>query len=117
MSKTNTALLAKFLLTFLAALLTFGFLDYNTWWSVFMIALIGTIINYLFGDLVVLPRVGNITASIGDGIMASLVAYIITILWPGLTLTLTSLTVYAILVMIAEFFFHIYLENFERVAP
>jgi uncharacterized membrane protein (UPF0127 family) len=25
--------------------------------------------------------------------------------------------VYAILVMIAEFFFHIYLENFERVAP
>jgi hypothetical protein len=57
------------------------------------------------------------STSIGDGIMASLVAYIITILWPGLTLSLTSLTVYAILVMIAEFFFHIYLENFERVAP
>lgn len=84
MSKTNTALLAKFLLTFLAALLTFGFLDYNTWWSVFMIALIGTIINYLLGDLVVLPRVGNITASIGDGIMASLVAYIITYTVAGL---------------------------------
>lgn len=116
MSRTTTALLVKFLMTLVAAIVTFQFLDANSWLSVFVIALAGTALNYWVGDLMVLPRWGNITASIGDGLMAAIIAYIVALVWPGVTVTLTSLAVFAVLVAIAEYFFHFYLQHFEETS-
>lgn len=117
MSKTSTALLVKFLMTLVAAVITFQFIDGNPWLAVFIIALAGTAINYMVGDLMVLPRWGNITAAIGDGLMAAVTAYIISLLWPGVAVSFTSLAIFAVLVAAAEYFFHFYLKNSEEVAP
>lgn len=117
MSKTSTALLLKFLMTFVAAIITFQFIDGNSWLAVFIIALIGTAVNYLVGDLMVVPRWGNITAAIGDGLMAAILAYIIALIWPGVAVSLTSVIIFAVLVAVSEYFFHIYLGNSEEVSP
>ncbi|MGR6835956.1 DUF2512 family protein [Syntrophomonas erecta] len=117
MGQTSRALLVKLVMTFIAGLLTLSLIDGNRWWPVLVIAIIGTAVNYFVGDLVVLPALGNITASIGDGIMAALVAYVVALAWPEVVVSFTSLLVFAIIIMVGEYFFHQYLEKSEEVAP
>jgi len=57
---TITALLIKFVMTFVFAWLTFGLMDGNLLSWIFFVTIIWTILNYLAGDLVVLPKSGNI---------------------------------------------------------
>lgn len=104
MSKTTTALLVKFLLTFVAAIIAFTALNRNMWGWVLLVAIIGTILNYLIGDLMVLPRYGNIVASLGDGVLAALVAYIVDLNTILFNTTWGSLVLFGIIVAVAEYF-------------
>lgn len=117
MNKTATALLIKFAMTFVFAAVAFMSLHNNTWTWVFVVALVGTALNYWVGDLMVLPRFGNLVASLGDGIMAALVAYIVDLLVIPFNTALTSLALFAILVAVGEYFFHQYLGRSEKVEP
>lgn len=114
---TFYALVVKFLMTFVASLVAFSLFDVNPWSWPFVVALVGTVVNYLIGDLLVLPAFGNVVASVGDGIMAAILAWIVSFVIPAFTLNIVSLVIFAILIAIGEFFFHRYLESSKKVAP
>lgn len=117
MSNTATALLVKLVMTLLFAGLTLVYVDGNPWSWVFLIAFLVTAVNYLAGDLVVLPAFGNLIASIGDGVMAALLAYVVDLLTPAVRTSAASLVVFAVLVAIGEYFFHQYLRRSDTVEP
>ncbi|AOY78181.1 DUF2512 family protein [Clostridium formicaceticum] len=117
MSNTTTALLVKLLMTFVAAWLTLGFMDGNPFIWVATVAVIGTALNYILGDLVVLPNLGNVIASIGDGVMAALVAYIIVLFTVNFNTIWGILIGFAIIVVVVKFFFHMCLQCDDKVAP
>ncbi|HBV96000.1 MAG: hypothetical protein JL50_05130 [Peptococcaceae bacterium BICA1-7] len=117
MSKTSVALIVKFVMTFVAAAIAFMILERNALGWVALVALAGTILNYLLGDLVILPRFGNIVASLGDGVLAAVTAYVVDLIVPGFTTTWAALAAFAVLVAVAEYFFHAYLRRSEKVAP
>lgn len=117
MNKTTTALLFKLVATFLASWIIFGmFLD-NPMTYVLILSVLATIINYLLGDLVMLPKFGNLVASIGDGVLGALTAYIIGLLAVSFNTTIATLLLFAVVVAVFEYFFHRYLQNTEEVAP
>ncbi|MEJ6951992.1 DUF2512 family protein [Natronospora cellulosivora (SeqCode)] len=115
--RTSMALVVKFIITFVAALIAFYFLMTNDLIWIFLVALLATIANYLIGDLIILPSMGNIVASIADGFMAGLVAYIFDFFLPVFTTTWATLLWFAIIIAVGEYFFHIYLKEDEKVAP
>jgi len=114
MNKTATALIIKFAMTFVFAAIAFMTLNNNAWTWVLLVALVGTAINYWVGDLMVLPKYGNIVASLGDGVMALVVAYIVDLLVVPFRTGLTSLVVFGVLIAIGEYFFHQYLRRPEK---
>lgn len=115
--RTTIALVVKFILTFVMAFIAFDLLLDNDVSWILLLALAGTAINYLIGDLAVLPSMGNFVASIGDGLLAAVTAYIFDILIAGFSTTWTTLLWFGILVAIGEYFFHLYLKKDEKVAP
>lgn len=118
MSKTWMALLTKFLVTLVAAYLALTLIGRATFAQVLVIAVVGTALNYLLGDLVIMPAGGNITASICDGLVAAILAYAVIRVW-GVTSVVNwwALAVFAVLVAGFEYFFHNYLKESEEVAP
>jgi len=117
MSKTTMALLVKLAITFVASWIVFGLIDGNTLGTVFLISIVGAIVNYLIGDLLVLPNFGNIVASLGDGVMGALAAYVMSFIVAGFQTNLTSLFIFAAIIAVAEYVFHMYLLKSEEVAP
>ena len=80
MSATGQALIWKFLMTFAIALFTLALFDSNSWSLVLVYAILATVGNYLIGDLMILPAAGNLIASISDGVLAALIAYLLILL-------------------------------------
>ncbi|MEW6182883.1 MAG: DUF2512 family protein [Bacillota bacterium] len=117
MSKTGSALLVKLVMTFVFASATLGFIRGNTWGWVIVVAIIATALNYLVGDLLVLPAFGNIVAAIGDGLMGVITAYVVDLLVPAFRTTLLSLLIFGVLIALGEYFFHQYLLRSEKVEP
>jgi len=125
MNNTATALIVKFVITFFAAAIAFMLLRNSgftttgnaTWLWILIVGILATAANYFLGDLYVLPRYGNVVASIVDGIAAALVAYIIALIATPFDTTFASLTIFALLVAVAEYFFHRYLKQAEKVEP
>lgn len=117
MSKTTTALLIKFVMTFILAVIAFSSIADNRMQWPLLVAIFGTALNYLLGDLYILPKYGNIVASAGDGILAALTAYVIDLVVPAFRTTLTSLIVFAVLIAVGEYIFHRYLLRSDKVAP
>ena len=115
--RTTTALLVKFLMAFVFAYIALTVIDANPVSWVLFIAIVATAVNYLFGDLVVLRNYGNIVASVGDGLMAAVVAYIFALFIPLIVVSALSLIVFAVLVAVGEYFFHRYLLSSDKVAP
>jgi hypothetical protein len=104
-------------MTFVFAAISFTFIADNTLgWSL-IVAILVTALNYLLGDLLVLPNFGNITASIGDGVMGALTAYLLDIISRNFGTTLFTLSLFAILIVVGEYFFHQYLLNNKKVSP
>jgi hypothetical protein len=117
MNKTIQALVIKLLMTFLAAWIAFGFIDTNTLTNIFILSVLGAALNYLIGDLLILPSQGNITASVCDGLLGALTAYLYSLIMPQFTTTFLSLLIFAAIIAAAEFYFHKYLLRTEEVAP
>lgn len=117
MSKTTGALIVKFLLTLAAAFIAFQMFDNNSFGWVLGVSLVGTILNYLIGDLYILPNFGNFVASIADGGLAALTAYLMGVMVRGNNIGTSSLMVFGLLVALAEYFFHRYLLSTKKVEP
>ena len=117
MNKTFSSLLIKFVLTLGATWIAFGLMNDNSIGFILTTAIVGTILNYVLGDLLVLRNLGNITACVADGGMAMLTAYVVGLFTRNFTTTFATFVGFGALVAVAEYFFHIYLLNREEVAP
>ena len=115
--RTIMALLFKFVACFVAAWIAFGVIDANPLSMIAIIAVAGTVLNYLLGDLVILPSMGNITAAIGDGVLGAATAYVVDLFSYSFNASVTGLIVFAAIIAVAEYYFHIYLFKDEKVAP
>jgi len=107
--KTTIALIIKFFVTFGAAWISFMMFGTAALWTVLIISAAGTVLNYLIGDLYVLPRFGNMIASILDGILSGATAWIV-LFFIGVNYNyMTSILIFSVMVAVAEIFFHMYL--------
>lgn len=105
---TTLTLITKFLFIVSAAWISFSIFNYGMYFSlILIIAAVNTLLSYFLGDLLILSRLGNAATTISDGIFAALSAYII-IEINGLPAT-TQILIFALIVSIIEFFFHILL--------
>lgn len=116
MSKTASALLVKFLFTTVAAAIAFRSLG-STWGWILTLGVAAAALNYLLGDLAILPSLGKVWAAVADGGLAALTAYLIDRLTPAFRTTGGSLILFAVLIAVAEYFFHNYLRSTRKVAP
>ncbi len=114
---TFRVLLVKFIMTFIMAIVAFSFFNVNPAGLVLLVALIATIGNYLVGDLYVLPAMGNVIASIGDGILGAVLAFIVSLITVSFNVSFASLFIFAVLIAAGEYFFHPYLSRTKNVAP
>lgn len=117
MSKTGRALLVKFLITFAASTIAFSVFDDNSLGWAAAVAVAGTAVDYLIGDLGILPHAGKLVAAIADGGLAALTAFALDVLAGGFSTDIGSLLLFAALVAVAEYFFHAYLLRSRKVAP
>jgi hypothetical protein len=114
---TWRVLVVKFAMTLIISIIAFSFITVNPAGWVFFVAIAATAVNYLVGDLYVLPRFGNLTASIGDGVLGIVVAYIIGLMTAAFNPTVGSLLFFGVLIAVGEIFFHPYLLRANKVAP
>lgn len=117
MSKTGRALIIKFVMTYIFTILAFQAFVRNPWDWVFLLALAVTVLNYLAGDILILPSFGNTVASVGDGLLAMLLAHISGVVLQGFSTTLPALVIYGALIALGEYQFHKYLNSNMRVKP
>jgi hypothetical protein len=115
MNRTGTSLAIKFVMTFIVTAIAFYFLVRNPWSWIVAVSIVVTAVNYLIGDLVVLPSYGNIVAAIGDGVMAGLVAYVMSLLFATFDTTISTLLTFGVLIAVGEYFFHQYLIKTDEV--
>lgn len=107
------ALGIKFIFTSIILLSVFGSYYNSTILEILMISALVTGVSYLVGDLFILPRLGNIVASLADMGLAFLSIWGLSILFidPPDRLALASFAA-AVFIMLAEALFHAaYMEN------
>ena len=107
--KFTMTLLIKLIMSFAAAWISFSVFGYVGLSYVIVIALAATIFNYLIGDLLILPKFGNLVAAISDGILSAIISY--AVLAAYTFYTTVSLMIFAVIIAVLEFFFHIFLVN------
>ena len=105
--RTLSALGIKLLITLFVAMLATYLAGIFDLWLVFVVAVVVTLANYIFGDMLILPATGNIIASIIDGAMAGFLAYVTVNGYPQENITVFAIT-FGILIMAAEYSFHRY---------
>lgn len=109
-----TLLLYKFVTTFIAAWIAFQVVDYNPISMTLIIAIIGTVLKYILKDLFVFPTMGNVIASTIDGVLASTSIYVIDIFANNFVTSTTGLIIFAAIIAISEYFYHVYLIKNEK---
>ena len=117
MSKSVSAILIKFTLTFGAAWIAFNLMDKNTAEWVFLTAALATTLNYLVADTIILPSRSNALTTAADVVLSFLSAYIVTIFAPGFNPPVVSMVSFALIVGVIEYFFHSYLLATNKIAP
>ncbi|MDO9534214.1 MAG: DUF2512 family protein [Bacillota bacterium] len=110
-------MLVRFIITFIVSIIAFSFFDVNPAGVVFFVAVAATVVNHLVGDLYVLPGFNYLIASVGDGALGIVVAYIMGLVTTVFNPNLGSLLFFGALIAVVEIFFHPYLLRTRRVAP
>jgi hypothetical protein len=111
--KTSMTILFKFITTFLAAWISFELIDKNPTNIILIIAIVGTVLKYILGDLFIFSALGNTLASIVDGVIAAIIAYVFDIFTDNFSTSSTGLIIFAAIIAAAEYIFHLYLMKDE----
>ena len=111
--KTSMTILFKFITTFLAAWISFELIDKNPTNIILIIAIVGTVLKYILGDLFIFSALGNTLASIIDGVIAAIIAYVFDIFTDNFSTSSTGLIIFAAIIAAAEYIFHLYLMKDE----
>lgn len=109
-----TLLLYKFVTTFIAAWIAFQVVDYNPISMTLIIAIIGTVLKYILKDLFVFPTMGNVIASTIDGALGATSVYVVDLFAANFTTSTTGLIIFAAIIAVSEYFYHIYLIKNEK---
>ena len=117
MRATTAAIAIKLILTLAVAFISFTLFARNPIVWVTALAFLGTALNYLLGDLLILTSYGNSVAAISDGLLSALTAYVFSWLVPTFSVTFTSLAIFAVLIAAGEYFFHQYLLRTPNTVP
>lgn len=117
MSKTSNALVFKFLMTLVVTWIAFGIMGGNEFKWIFLVGVLGTVIDYLAGDLLILPKVGSFIGALINGVLGAVIALAVAMAIPAFTTTTFTVLTFAVLVAGGEYFFHQYLLKAEKVEP
>lgn len=101
-----TFLLVKTLLSSVFAVLLFCLVDGNPLNFVILLALVVAAITYLLGDRLILPNFGNVLASVVNGLIAALIAFIFDFTVPAFAASTTTLFIFFFLTAVGDFFYH-----------
>lgn len=111
------ALIIKYIFVAIAtSLVLTGVLGFESGLSLW-VALVLTLALYLLGDLIILPSFGNITATIADSGVALLLTWLAPLYSRIDSVPFISALSVAVLIGIAEFFFHNYLQRSVLPGP
>lgn len=109
--KHVTALIIKYIFTTAAtSLIITGVLGMESGVSMW-IALVLTLALYLLGDMTLLPAFGNITATVADAGVALVLIWLAPLYARVASIPFASALAAAVLIGIAEYFFHNYLQR------
>lgn len=114
--KQLVAIIIKFVGVLILSWIVFMVFSTAAFWATFVIACVVTVLNFWVGDLFLLPRWGNVWASIVNGIMAGIVAWVV--FYTTATVPYNYMTwvyVFALVIAVAELFFHMYLFKADVV--
>jgi len=112
MNKTNgISFLIKLISTILAAWIAFDIFGNTTFGWIFIIGILGSILNLVIGDFMILPKYGNMTAVICDILLAAFLVLMIDWMSDNFDTTFTSIFIFAIIILLFEYFFHNYLRQ------
>ena len=114
MERTFLGLIIKILATFIAAWIAYGLINNKTLLWIFIVAISVAIVNFLVGDLLILPRYGNVSATISNAIISVIVAYVIDLLTFNFYMTWVSGLVFLITIAVFEYFLHRYITVSAR---
>lgn len=106
------AISIKFLIIATIVFSTLGIFSGASLWNVLFISLLVTGIGYVVGDLFILPKLGNLIATIADFGLAFLSIWILSAMFFQAEFGLLPTTLFAsILISCSESVFHIYMNN------
>lgn len=91
--------------------------DSNPWLAVLGWTVAATAVNYIIGDLFILPAVGNAAAAIADGGLGAILGWVFSLIFAGFRSTGSTLIGLAALLALIEYFFHVFLKESPKVAP
>lgn len=111
MGKVSTALIIKFVMTFVAAWIAISLIAGNSWTWALLAGILGTVVNYIVGDRYILPNFGNVVAAIADGILGAVLLFLMDLASTALRLNTTAVLVFGLILIVGEYFFHQYLIN------
>lgn len=117
MKRILTELSVKLIITFLFAVLSFGFSKGNTLSWIFIVALIGAVFNYLIGCFLLLPNFGNSITSISNGLLAGIIAYFVSLITVNFNIVGPTMDLFSFLVIIGEIYFYYYLLGNTEMIP
>ena len=112
MNKHFTFLVVKFLMVGLISVRILPLFAQIISAQAILIAVVLTALNYLLGDLLVLPRYGNTTATILNAVLAAVVIGLADRMINGImTLTPAGWILFLGILAIGEWFFHRYIKT------
>ncbi|MDD3999354.1 MAG: DUF2512 family protein [Bacilli bacterium] len=114
MKRVYLGLILKIVLIFVSAWVAFGLIEDNGLLWIFIVSLAASLLTYLIGDILILPRLGNVSASVANAVLAVLIAWIIDMLTVNFYITWVSGLVFVVLIFIIEMVLHRYLEGVEN---
>jgi hypothetical protein len=117
-SRHVTALLIKFIMLAIISVVLLPIFSRITATQAFVISVVLTLVAYAAGDLWILHRYGNISATIADVIMAALVIGIADqIINSAMTITAAGWIIILALIAFGEWYFHKYLVIPMKTVP
>lgn len=106
------ALLIKFIMCTAVLWIVLGVLYNVTFGDILTIGLLLTGVSYIVGDLLILPKLGNQSATIADFVLAFFGTWVLGAMLIEHPIPLvTASFISALLITIGEYFFHRYMDN------
>jgi len=107
-------LLIKYLMIAVVLVTVLGLMTDVEFGNILLISLVVTVLAYIIGDLLILPRTNNTVATISDAVLSFLSIYMFN--WFGFgSIDAIDVVVCTLLIGVFEWFFHKYLVNRDLV--